>query len=337
MNWIDGEVAAVKLPDQRLKSRLHHLLSQLGKTPDESIPDNCSSWSDTLAAYRFFDNDKVTPQGILSGHVQATCRRIAQEPVVLMVQDTAFLSLVSEGDEVSEGGGLHHTETDTYCLHPTIAFTPQRVNLGSIGHAFWQRDDLSKTHRDQLPVEAKESARWLHSYEMACAVQARYPDTCVVSIADREGDIYQWLMKAQQQPTERKAEFIIRAKTDRRLGDDDDTATLFETLKTIRPLGAMQLMLSRTPTREARLVTLRLSAQQVTLRRPKRYKVKTPSVDVTAVYACEMAPPPGCKAVEWLLLTSLSVETISQAQTVLSWYTHRNPNLGGIDHNSYSQ
>ena len=48
-----------------------------------------------------------------------------------------------------------------------------------------------------------------------------------------------------------------------------------------------------------------------------------PSVEVTAVYAKELRPPKGEKALEWLLLTSLSVEDFPSACTVVQWYRCR--------------
>ncbi len=97
----------------------------------------CEGWSETVAAYRFLDNDKVTFERILEGHKEATVGRIRHEPVVLLLQDTTFLEYGQE-EEVGMGT-LRKTESENYLLHPTVAFTPERVNVGVLGAKFWQR------------------------------------------------------------------------------------------------------------------------------------------------------------------------------------------------------
>lgn len=327
MNWVVNETNKTKLKDKRLNDRLQTLLTQLSKTPGDSIPAACQSQADTVAAYRFFDNDKIAPKQILSGHVHASLQRINAQPVVLLVQDTTQLNYVSETDKVFESGTLHRTEKDSYWLHPSVAFTPERVNLGVLGYEFWQRAETdSKNTRKHRPIEDKESMRWLRGYELACAVQAANPDCCIVSVADREADIYEWLLMAYQQPAASKAEFIIRANANRRVDneeDDDEVDYLWQTLAQAQPLGRYVLELTRTPTRAARTAEIVVRAQSVTFRGPRRPGGALPNIDLYAVFACEENPPIGEVAVEWMLLTSLPALDFGQAQTVIGWYKAR--------------
>jgi IS30 family transposase len=48
----------------------------------------CKSWKETIAAYRFLNNDNVTHDTILSSHRSSTFERIKQENIVLIPQDT---------------------------------------------------------------------------------------------------------------------------------------------------------------------------------------------------------------------------------------------------------
>lgn len=222
MDWIADEMKNNRLPDKRLTNRLSNVLRQLSQTPDESVPANCQTWSETLAAYRFFDNDRIDAHDILSGHAHATGERIAAQAVALLVQDTTQLNYVVEGEKLFEQGTLHRTEKDSYWLHPTVAFTPERVNLGIVHHEFWQRPDARQGEtRKRRDIPDKESMRWLRGYEIACAVQARCPATCVISVADREGDIYDCFKAVPEQTSAVRAEVIIRANANRRLDTDD--------------------------------------------------------------------------------------------------------------------
>jgi hypothetical protein len=107
-DWIEQELAAVKLPDARLDKRLRHLVEQLAKGVGRSIPWACQDWAAAKAAYRFFSNDRVSEEQIMAGHFQATRERIpSTEELFLVVHDTteftykredmAAVGLVSKG------------------------------------------------------------------------------------------------------------------------------------------------------------------------------------------------------------------------------------------------
>src|SRR5215813_1092210 len=110
-------------------------------------------------------------------------------------------------------GTVKERTREEYLLHLTVAFTPQRVNLGVVGLRLWQRPEEPVAHeRARKPIEEKESYRWLESYQLACEVQPRCPDTFVVNVADREGNIHEGFLEALRREVAERAEFIIRAK-----------------------------------------------------------------------------------------------------------------------------
>ena len=80
------EMATADLGDERLDARVAILLSALGSRPNLSIPAACGGRAEMQAAYRFFDNDKVTFAKVLSPHIQRTRERVAQQAVVLLVR-----------------------------------------------------------------------------------------------------------------------------------------------------------------------------------------------------------------------------------------------------------
>ena len=72
MKWYEEELKGVDLGDQRLNQRAVKLLNKLSEQSTESIPKACRGWQETKAAYRFFDNSKVTAEKILAPHIAAT-------------------------------------------------------------------------------------------------------------------------------------------------------------------------------------------------------------------------------------------------------------------------
>lgn len=132
-NWIESELAAQDMGDIRLNKRMAKLTENLCRDPSLSIPCANTAWSETLAAYRFFDNDKVTFDSIMSGHKASTLHRIQSEPVVLIPQDTTFLNFAAD-DKSKEMGTLRRKNSNQQLLHTSIAISPCRGNR-SFHHA----------------------------------------------------------------------------------------------------------------------------------------------------------------------------------------------------------
>ncbi len=66
--WQRQEISVASLPDKRLARRLERLLDQFSAAPGKPVPAACVDWASTKAAYRFFDNPRVTEHGVLAGH-----------------------------------------------------------------------------------------------------------------------------------------------------------------------------------------------------------------------------------------------------------------------------
>ncbi len=59
-NWVIQELKSLDIGDSRLDKRVKHILNSLSRSPEESIPVSCRTWSETKAAYLCFSNDKVS-------------------------------------------------------------------------------------------------------------------------------------------------------------------------------------------------------------------------------------------------------------------------------------
>lgn len=87
--WQEEELSKAALPDKRLARRLRRLLDQMSAAPGKPIPAACGDWAAAKAAYRFFDNPRVTEHSVLAGHFAATAARVAaSEGPILILQDT---------------------------------------------------------------------------------------------------------------------------------------------------------------------------------------------------------------------------------------------------------
>ena len=331
--WIEQELRTVRLADQRLNSRYRVVLDRLSSKPTSSIPAACDGWAETQAAYRSFDNDRITPEQLLQPHYGATLERIRQHPVVLIAQDTTEFDLTRAREKI--GGPLGDDKHWGLHDHVALAVTPQRLALGVVSSFTWARDpeDFHKRREARYkPIEAKESHRWLEGHRRACVVAAQCPQTQVVRLSDSEGDVYECLTAAASIEGP-KAEWIVRACQDRSLAGDAGGKLRTYTASGPVP-GTLKIEVSMRPAqshdgskrrqaRGARTATVTVQSCRVTLQAPWRPDQKLADAAVNAVLVREVDPPPGEPAIEWLLLTSLAVDTFAPAVTAIEYYTCR--------------
>jgi hypothetical protein len=321
-DWAEQEFGSVELPDARLRRRLLMLARDFYARPSANVPQACGSRARTKAAYRFFDHPKITMQQLLAGHYQATAQRLRHEPVVLAVQDTTSLNytahLATDGlgpicNRVDGPQGLE--------LHSTLAFTVQGTPLGLLDVQCWARDARDfgkKTRRKRTPIEQKESYKWLKSYQASAALTAHGRGTQIVSVGDREADIYELFELAER--TERGPQLLVRAEHNRALAQEQER--LWPTLQAQPVAGVMALEVPRQGNRKARRAQLEIRVAAVSLQAPQGHRGKPP-VAVWAVLAQERDAPAQVRPLEWMLLTTVPVATIEQAVEKLQWYAQR--------------
>src|SRR3990167_1434074 len=154
-SWIAEELCDVNLGDERLNQRYALLLYRLQDKPSLSIPGACKGWAETQAAYRFFSNQKVSKEKILSPHIQATQQRMKSHPVVLCIEDTSFINY--DGQKETPGLGPHTSELEHgYFLHPLLAMTPEKLCLGTLHVHTWIRDPTTLLYSTFLGTITQE-------------------------------------------------------------------------------------------------------------------------------------------------------------------------------------
>jgi Transposase DNA-binding/Transposase Tn5 dimerisation domain len=330
--WIEEELAGIDLGDQRLNKRCRRVLERLAADPQASINGACHGWAETHAAYQFFDNDAVDEDRVLAPHRQATLQRMKSFPVVLLVQDTTELDYTRIKKKLSGAGPLDKPYRRGFYNHVQVAFTPQRLCLGVVSMRLWARDDETFDtckQRKHTPLEEKESYRWLEAYRNACQIAEELPTTQIVSISDREGDIYECFLEAQQAGPPRRADWIIRASANRNLPKPDpETGSscyckLFDAIAEAPVLGKRIVRVPKTPKHKARKAKVTVRAQCIRLKAPYRAGGRLPEIAINVVLVKEETPPEGEEPLVWLLLTSLPIDRLAAALRVVDYYACR--------------
>jgi hypothetical protein len=320
-NWAEEEFGTIRLYDERLKQRLYTLAQDFYNAPQAGILEACGgSKAATLGAYRFMRNPKVKMDIILDAHSDATIERIKQEKVVLCPQDTTTLSY--SGLPLTGGLGPISGEENSLglLLHDTLAFSVKGTPLGVLQAQCWARDDETtgqEARHQELPIEQKESAKWLKSFRRVSRIQQQCPETLLVSIGDREADIYELFLEAAKPGS---AKLLIRAaKSRKRKVEGQD---LWEYMALQEIAVSHQIHVPRRGAQRERDAWLDIRFAQVTLQPPQGY---TSHITVWAVYAVEQPrfTPARVEPIEWLLLTTLEVTSPAESIEKLEWYAKR--------------
>lgn len=68
IGWSESEFQGLSFGDKRLEKRMLKVAEQLSSKLQSPIYAATSDWASAKAAYRLFDNSKVTPENILAPH-----------------------------------------------------------------------------------------------------------------------------------------------------------------------------------------------------------------------------------------------------------------------------
>jgi hypothetical protein len=323
-HWAEEEFGTVRFYDDRLKQRLYKIAQDFYSAPVANIPEACGSKAGTMGAYRFFQNPKVSMDIVLDAHREATVDRIRPHRIVLAPQDTSTLNYTAH--PTTEGLGPINTTGDGnigLLLHDTLAFTEDGTPLGVLDAQCWARDPDDPHKRDRrhaLPIEQKESYKWLRSLQKVAQIQQLCPDTRLVSIGDRESDIYELFESAQHTP--HAPGLLVRSEKSR--NRKVDQGFLWDVMAQTDVAGSLQIHVPRSGARKARDTWVDIRFDKVRLKCPKRKKESIAGIDVWAVYVLEQTgQEPVASPIEWLLLTTVAVDSFTDAQKRVEWYSGR--------------
>ena len=308
MSWAAQEFETLDLGDARLNKRAVLLAERLAAKPTASIPNACSNWTETIAAYRFLNNDRLSWEDVMQPHWQASVQRMAAHPLVLCLQDTTELDY--NGQQMQGLGPLSYEAQRGMYLHPTYVITPQREPLGVTDAWMWAREP--KPLDGQRPGVV-ESLRWIESYERIAEQAAQLPQTRHVCISDREADIMALLERAHE--LDYPADYLVRCKHNRVLPEG---GKLWQKVMDSAPLGCVRFEIAAGRGRKARSVK-----QEVRVRRVVVKDSRQGRIEVSCLIATEIDPPPGVQPVVWRLLSNRQAVTLEQACELIDWYRAR--------------
>lgn len=305
--------------DTRLEKRFEKILDAFVDNPEASIPESCQSNAATKAAYRFFSNEDVEAISIRKGSRNAAIDRMLQlekGSVILFPADSTNL-VYSSHKKLRGIGVLRSQRAKGLNLHTTLAVTESELILGSIEQVCWGRkpEEYGKRAlRRNLPIQQKESYRWLESFNSA---QDALPEGMRgIFLGDRGADIYELFLE----PRISSMDLLIRASHKR--FSTQSPEPIFAELEASNRAGVMSVNVERSGNRKARVAELEIRFKTVDICPPKN-KRDLPLITLSIVSAKEIHADDIEDVIHWKLLTTLPINSLEDAKLVVRTYAKR--------------
>jgi Transposase DDE domain len=267
---------------------------------------------------RFLNNVKVKVAEIVEAVGERTASLVSGRHV-LAIQDTTEVNYQSQAGRKYDLGTVGNGTDVGLFLHPVLAVDADDGSCLGLVHAqIWRRKKRKAANYRELPIEKKESHRWLVGANVAKQLLSTTA-AWVTIVADRESDIFEQWARLPEGNTH----LLSRASQDRLLRDG---GRLFETLDGWSEATRYEVDLPARPgKRRARRAVLAVRFGVVEIRRPKDCSDRAAprSVRLTAIDVRELKAPRGEEPIHWRLLTTHTVNDAKKAREVIGWYSLR--------------
>jgi hypothetical protein len=337
--WTEQEFGGCELGDERLTRRVVKIVSEQAAKPGGSYAEACGGDRHALKGYYRFlnaEHEELDLESLLKTHRHQTLRRMKGRKTVLLIQDTMDLNF-STRSECEGLGTIGTNQTGAKSrglrLHSCLALeADEGLPLGVVrldGYA----PESAKGKDPARPIEEKDSNRWLVTFKDGADLAAKLPDTRLVSVADREGDMFE-LFDLHRQLAGKKPDLLVRAKCDRCL--EDTERKLFAELAQAPVAAKVTLEVPRQrahlgkpskpgrPALPARRAEVEVRFKEVTIGAPQTVQTRDRQpLRLWAVDLVEKNPPPQATPLHWLLLTTIQVVSVKQALKCIRWYCRR--------------
>lgn len=327
--WAELNFATAQLGDRRRTRRLVEVAMALARHPEGSLPQQLIEWSDLKAAYRLFDCEDVTFDGVAGPHWGL--RQACGPGRFLLVSDTTSLNFTPQRG-IPGLGPLGKGQGYGFLLHSSLMLKAGTGEvLGLAGQRIWCRPakSLKRRTRTQVLRGPRESQLWTFVIDQ---VGPPPEGAQWVHVADRGADNFEVYHACRQQ----RCDWIIRSRCLTRTVNDatGSEISLAELLPSLNVLTTLTLDVSarkkagRDTARVAHTARLEIAAGTLhvpppRLRSPELRAQKIDVIPMNVVHVREIEPPPESAPVEWVLLTSLPVSDATEALETVTAYQRR--------------
>jgi len=313
--------------DKRLDKKGHELLTQMMTKQTVILNRLAEGRNDLISYHRFFNNKRVEPAKLIEA-ITDDCVKQVKGKKLICFQDTSEYNYQRHAARIKEGelGPTGNDKDIGFFAHPMLVMdAAQKVCIGIGDLVLWHRkfdkEDKYARGYKKLPIEEKESFRWIASCERT--KQRLHSSEHITFIADREADIYELWDRVPDDRTD----LIIRCRSDRNLYGEKES--LFTKVSSQVALGSYQIEVkeNKKKGRSKHVAELEVRSARIKIKRPEslRKGQHADYIELTVVEAREKESTvkEGEPPVHWYLLTTKSADSFEPAKEIIEDYSQR--------------
>ncbi len=292
-------------PDKRLGNRLNTILTTIDTADLHNSFPKIFDKKSLKGLYRFVEHPEINHYMLTKYFANRSLSVLPKKECFFLIQDTTQLLV---GNFVKGAGVLNNKRGQGEHLHTCLLTDMNGIPICIAQQTVLHRteDEYGKKHyRHTRAFESKESFKWAAGLIKGHEICAEY-DIRVIHVMDREGDcsdVFNYAYEYNQH-------LIVRALHDRDIENDPEVKKLRDVKKYKNTeLCCRQLLDKKGSKQEA---VCRISWQ----------KVKLANIE-QELYAVHLVSLETDLDVEWLLLTTIPIESLEMAQEIVDGYVRR--------------
>jgi len=320
--WAQEQFGDCQLGDVRRTTRLIGVAEHVANNPSASFPRQMPSWGDLKAAYNLFAREEVTFEAVARPHWEQT-RSVAPGRYLVLGDTTevdfGYCRDIEGLSKIGNGSGRG------FLLHNALMVAADtEAVIGVAGQVIHYRKPAPKKENASRRFKRdRESRVW---GDVVDQIGRPAEGVQLIHVFDRGADDFEVFCHL----IENGDDWVVRAKaTHRKIRTPAGKELPLKTyLKSLPLAGTYELKLRARPKQPARTAKLEVCFGPFSMPVPRHRSAYVKQLDpapiaMNVVWVREVDAPPGVTPIEWVLYTSLPVETFEDAWAVIGSYECR--------------
>lgn len=293
------------LGDKRLNKRAVNIGIGFFKNPFASPPQVFKTHKELKGFYRFIENEKINHDALLTSHCEKSRKDMENNEQVLAIHD---FSTVTLNREYNVEGAYDIGNIQGFVVMNSISVIPHETHATIEG--LLNQIIVKRVPKEIRKKEDVESKYWKQSVEKITSTNHN-----IIDVMDRGGDA----IEIMQFILDQDHNFLIRGRFDRNIVNKDYDS-LFKFARAIPTTERFELIVNKDNIKKE--INLSVGFSKITLDKPKNRSDLKP-IECTAVHTIQTNVTEGEEPLEWILLTSLKVDSFEDAKRIIRYYSFR--------------
>ena len=271
------------------------------------------------AFYRFLDNEDVTEEEL----IKSCCARTAElsrGKHILLLSDTSEVNLNAHRQRLQSGSGIGLVGNNRdigFFAHLGLAIDLENCQaLGFSSIQLWHREENRQDDIDYVPIEKKESYKWIQCGHDAKTTLKEAESITIVS--DRESDIYELFCDIPDERTH----LIVRNRFNRATSVGERIHNLLENTKAV---GNYTIHIAGDYRKNSKKREAILSVKYIEacIEKPIKRTAKGGRPNEVKVWVVEAREEGKSDGICWRLITTHEIKSFADALQIIEWYKMR--------------